>query len=148
MEKIRDIVIVGVGGWIILASQILGQAAIVGGFDVKVAETHGMAQRGGSVVTHVRLGQEVFSTVELGSASACWALNLRRRSLPSLNQGLISNTENASLMWPQATRYIHDLEEPRGAQCIADSALDLAQELVIPGGKPHHAGGVVGLHGN
>ncbi|MGM0365141.1 MAG: indolepyruvate oxidoreductase subunit beta [Actinomycetota bacterium] len=52
----------GVGGQgIILASTVLARAAQLGGFDVKVSEVHGMAQRGGSVVGSVRLGRKVFS---------------------------------------------------------------------------------------
>ena len=51
-----DILIVGVGGQgIILTSDIISKAALKDGFNVKKAETHGMAQRGGSVITHVRI---------------------------------------------------------------------------------------------
>ncbi len=51
-----DILIAGVGGQgIMLASKILSNAALKQRLNVKKAETHGMAQRGGSVVTHVRL---------------------------------------------------------------------------------------------
>lgn len=55
-----DVIIVGVGGQgILLTSNVIAQAALDSGFDVKKSETHGMAQRGGSVVTHVRIGKEV-----------------------------------------------------------------------------------------
>lgn len=43
------------------AAEILGQAALLEGFHVKKSEVHGMAQRGGSVESHLRLGKEVFS---------------------------------------------------------------------------------------
>ncbi|NHM26821.1 indolepyruvate oxidoreductase subunit beta [Desulfofundulus sp. TPOSR] len=57
-----DILMVGVGGQgIILASKILAHAARTVGYDIKVSEIHGMAQRGGSVVTQVRLGERVYS---------------------------------------------------------------------------------------
>lgn len=57
-----NIMIVGVGGQgTLLASRVIGAAAIKAGFDVKVSEVHGMSQRGGSVVTYVRFGQEVAS---------------------------------------------------------------------------------------
>jgi indolepyruvate ferredoxin oxidoreductase beta subunit len=53
---------VGVGGQgTILASRILALAAQEAGYDIKVSEIHGMAQRGGSVVTQVRLGEKVYS---------------------------------------------------------------------------------------
>ncbi|HHW42593.1 indolepyruvate oxidoreductase subunit beta [Desulfofundulus thermobenzoicus] len=57
-----DILMVGVGGQgTILASRILAHAAGAAGYDIKVSEIHGMAQRGGSVVTQVRLGEKVYS---------------------------------------------------------------------------------------
>ncbi|MBP7331100.1 MAG: indolepyruvate oxidoreductase subunit beta [Firmicutes bacterium ADurb.Bin373] len=62
MLKPVDILMVGVGGQgTILASKILARAALETGYDIKVSEIHGMAQRGGSVVTQVRLGEKVFS---------------------------------------------------------------------------------------
>ncbi|MDR2169330.1 MAG: indolepyruvate oxidoreductase subunit beta [Planctomycetaceae bacterium] len=57
-----SVVLVGVGGQgILLASEIVAQAAVLVGFDVKTNEVHGMAQRGGSVVAQIRFGREVFS---------------------------------------------------------------------------------------
>ncbi len=59
-----DILIVGVGGQgTLLASRVLGNLALSLGCDVKLSEVHGMAQRGGSVVTHVRFGDRVLSPV-------------------------------------------------------------------------------------
>lgn len=63
-EKIKDlnIVICGVGGQgTLLASRILGHMALSLGHDVKVSEVHGMSQRGGSVSSEVRYGEEVAS---------------------------------------------------------------------------------------
>jgi len=57
MRKPVNILMVGVGGQgTILASKVLAAAARAAGYDVKVSEIHGMAQRGGSVVTQVRMG--------------------------------------------------------------------------------------------
>ena len=57
---VKNIMIVGVGGQgTLLTSRILGGLAILGGYDVKLSEVHGMAQRGGSVVTFVRYGESV-----------------------------------------------------------------------------------------
>ncbi|MEG3072316.1 MAG: 2-oxoacid:acceptor oxidoreductase family protein [Candidatus Syntrophopropionicum ammoniitolerans] len=62
MLKPVDVLMVGVGGQgTILASRILAHAALEKGYDIKVSEIHGMAQRGGSVVTQIRLGKKVFS---------------------------------------------------------------------------------------
>jgi indolepyruvate ferredoxin oxidoreductase, beta subunit len=63
-RQITNILLVGVGGQgILLASEILSEAAMLAGFDVKKSEIHGMSQRGGSVVSHVRFGTEVFSPI-------------------------------------------------------------------------------------
>ena len=60
----KNIMIVGVGGQgSLLASRILGKAAIDSGYDVKISEVHGMSQRGGSVVTYVRYGEKVHSSI-------------------------------------------------------------------------------------
>lgn len=66
----KNIVIVGVGGQgTLLASRILGRLASEAGYDVKLSEVHGMAQRGGSVVTFVRYGEKVAEPiVEAGQA--------------------------------------------------------------------------------
>ncbi len=65
-----NIMVVGVGGQgTLLTSRILGGLAINAGYDVKLSEVHGMAQRGGSVVTFVRYGEKVAEPiVEEGQA--------------------------------------------------------------------------------
>lgn len=61
-SKVTNILLVGVGGQgIIVASEIMGDAFMETGYDVKKSEVHGMAQRGGSVSTHVRFGSKVYS---------------------------------------------------------------------------------------
>ena len=58
----KNILICGVGGQgTVLAAKVLSQAAISSGQKVMSAETIGMAQRGGSVVSHVRIGEDVYS---------------------------------------------------------------------------------------
>lgn len=66
----KNIMIVGVGGQgTLLTSRILGGITRKAGFDVKISEVHGMAQRGGSVVTFVRYGDSVAEPiVEAGQA--------------------------------------------------------------------------------
>ena len=60
--KKMDLLITGVGGQgVVLASDIIGETALAAGFDVKKTDTLGMAQRGGSVVSHVRLASKVWS---------------------------------------------------------------------------------------
>ena len=66
----KNIMVVGVGGQgTLLTSRIIGKTALNNGFDVKLSEVHGMAQRGGSVVTFVRYGEKVSEpVVEEGEA--------------------------------------------------------------------------------
>ncbi|MDE7176980.1 MAG: indolepyruvate oxidoreductase subunit beta [Lachnospiraceae bacterium] len=60
----KNIMIVGVGGQgTLLASKLLGRLLLGRGYDVKVSEVHGMSQRGGSVVTYVRWGDQVYSPI-------------------------------------------------------------------------------------
>lgn len=70
MAETRNIMIVGVGGQgTLLTSRILGGITVENGYDVKLSEVHGMAQRGGSVVTYVRYGEKVTEPiVEEGQA--------------------------------------------------------------------------------
>ena len=70
MADTKNIMIVGVGGQgTLLTSRILGGITVAAGYDVKLSEVHGMAQRGGSVVTYVRYGKEVAEPiVEEGQA--------------------------------------------------------------------------------
>ena len=57
-----DLLLTGVGGQgNILASDIIGEVAMAAGFDVKKTDTLGMAQRGGSVVSNVRIAEKVYS---------------------------------------------------------------------------------------
>ena len=67
---VQNLLLAGVGGQgAVLAAKLLGTALLDQGHDVKVSEVHGMAQRGGSIVTQIRYGQKVFSpTIVPGEA--------------------------------------------------------------------------------
>jgi indolepyruvate ferredoxin oxidoreductase beta subunit len=70
-----DLVIVGVGGQgVILISDVIGRAAVMAGKPVCGAETHGMAQRGGSVINHTRIGCRFSPMVASGGADVLVAL--------------------------------------------------------------------------
>ena len=96
-----NIVIVGVGGQgTLLASKILGQLAMNNGYEVRVSEVHGMSQRGGSVVTYVRISndQPLYSSiVEQGQADIVLAFEDLEalRALPYLkSEGtMVVNTQ-------------------------------------------------------
>ncbi len=90
-EQVTNILLVGVGGQgILLASEILSETFMRAGFDVKKSEIHGMSQRGGSVVSHVRYGKEVFSPiVPEGEGDILFGFEMLEtcRSLPLLKKG-------------------------------------------------------------
>ena len=91
MSTITNILLVGVGGQgILLASEILAETFMQAGYDVKKSEIHGMSQRGGSVVSHVRYGREVFSpTVPEGEGDILFGFELLEtcRYLSLMKQG-------------------------------------------------------------
>lgn len=70
MHKVFNVSLVGVGGQgILLTSEVLARAALLAGWDVKKNEIHGMAQRGGSVISQVRFGTCVYSPIVPDGAS-------------------------------------------------------------------------------
>jgi indolepyruvate ferredoxin oxidoreductase beta subunit len=82
MEKnntdVTNFVLVGVGGQgIILASTIVSEAAMIAGHDVKNNEVHGMAQRGGSVISQIRFGPQVYSPL-IKKQSADFVISLEK----------------------------------------------------------------------
>ena len=91
MSEVINILFVGVGGQgTILASKLLSEGLMKQGFDVKMSEVHGMAQRGGSVTTQVRYGEKVYSPlIEKGNADAIVAFEKSEaaRWVPYLKKG-------------------------------------------------------------
>ena len=65
-----NVLVCGVGGQgVLLFSDLLSEIALMVGLDVKKSEVHGMAQRGGSVTSHIRFGPKVYSPlIEEGTA--------------------------------------------------------------------------------
>ncbi len=87
-----NILIVGVGGQgTLLASVLLGNLALMKDYDVKLSEVHGMSQRGGSVVTHVKIDENKVSSplIEEGDADIIIAFEELEayRWLPYLKEG-------------------------------------------------------------
>ncbi len=137
-----DAVIVGVGGQgTLLSSRILGALANLKQHDVKVSEVHGMSQRGGSVVTFVRVGQGVASPiVEAGGADMVLAFELLEalRALPYLKKDgtMIVNAQQIAPMpvVSGAASYPEDaLKTLEGAcRCVSVDALSLARQAGEP----------------
>ncbi len=138
-NQTTNIMIVGVGGQgTLLASRILGNALLAKGYDVKMSEVHGMAQRGGSVVTYVRYGQKVYSPiVSEGQADVILAFEELEayRYLPHLKKGgtLIVNTQQIDPMpvITGAAKYPEAIIQKLAAMAqnvIAVDALSLAEQ--------------------
>ena len=133
-----NIMIVGVGGQgTLLASRILGRVAIKEGYDVKVSEVHGMSQRGGSVVTYVKYGDEVYSPIiGKGEADIVLAFEILEayRALPYLRKGgkMIANTQKINPMpvITGAMEYPADIEKKLAEKINlqAVDALSLAEQ--------------------
>jgi len=130
--------IVGVGGQgTLLASRILGNTVINEGFDVKVSEVHGMSQRGGSVVTYVKYGDEVYSPIiGKGEADIILAFEMLEayRALPYLKKGgkIIVNTQEIDPMpvITGAMEYPQDIAKTLAAKADITfvNALELAEK--------------------
>jgi indolepyruvate ferredoxin oxidoreductase beta subunit len=72
--KTVDFIVVGVGGQgTLLASDVIAQVGLGAGLEAKKSEVHGMAQRGGSVISHVRWGERVYSPL-IGKGEADFLL--------------------------------------------------------------------------
>ena len=116
-----DVVFCGVGGQgVVILSDIFCEAALLEGFDVAKAEIHGMAQRGGSIVAHARLGEKVEAPlIERGKAEVVLGFELLEtaRSLPMLK--------------PDGTVVVNTKYLPPNVTVIAGSARILTQKKLL-----------------
>jgi indolepyruvate ferredoxin oxidoreductase beta subunit len=139
----KSLLLVGVGGQgTILVSKILSEGLVNEGYDVKMSEIHGMAQRGGSVTTQIRFGEAVYSpTINKGEADVLVSFEKLEaaRYVPLLKKGgtLIVNEEE---MWPLPVlggleKYPEGLLEEikdKVENVISINARDIAEELGEP----------------
>ena len=140
MERTHNILLCGVGGQgILLASEIISSALMMAGFDVKQSAVHGMAQRGGPVISHIRYGEKVYSPlIELGSAdiTASFELLESLRYLPYYNRDtrVIVNMQKIPPS-PVSTGMdtyppdVLDLLKSRGLTVFPFDAFDIAQSI-------------------
>ena len=127
-----NIIIVGVGGQgILLTSRILGYLALKMGKDIKVSEVHGMSQRGGSVITHVRIGDRVDSPL-VDAAQADYVLSfemleaLRAEGFLKKDGVLITNTQRILPMPVISGKVAYPDIRPSAGRTVALDALKLA----------------------
>ena len=133
MKATINIVLCGLGGQgILFMTKVLAQAGLDRGFNVMGAETHGMAQRGGSVVSHLRFGDVTGSLVRIRSAHFLLALeeNEAYRNLPFIREGgkMIANADSGRFPVDKVRAFL----EKRRIACHAVSAGVIAQELGAP----------------
>ncbi len=134
-----NILIAGVGGQgTLLASKLMGKVFLEKGYDIKVSEVHGMSQRGGSVITYVRFGEKVDSTIiDKGEADMLLSFELLEsaRWLPYLKKDgiIITNTQTIDPMpvITGVTSYPENIAEKlvsTGIKLVSVDALSLAAE--------------------
>lgn len=138
----KSMMIVGVGGQgSLLASRLIGRVLLSCGYEVKLSEVHGMSQRGGSVVTYVKYGEQVHSPiVDLGEADYIISFELLEaaRYLPFLKPGgkIVTSTQVISPMpvISGAMEYPQNLAEKLKARAdvTAVDALSLAEQAGSP----------------
>ena len=137
--KSMNVLIVGVGGQgTLLASRVLGAMATVMGADCKLSEVHGMSQRGGSVVTHVRIGEDVAAAIvspgEADFVMAFEKLEALRFSYYTKPDGVILINDQEIMPMPVITgaeEYpadIYERLESAGKKYLKVPALELAEE--------------------
>lgn len=102
MSAVTNVLLAGVGGQgVLLGSEVLAEVAALAGFDVKKSEVHGMAQRGGSVVSHLRFGVEVFSPL-ISRGAADYLVSFERletlRYLDFLHAGSVVLVNNQQIV--------------------------------------------------
>lgn len=129
-----NIIIVGVGGQgILLTSKILGYLALKMGKDIKVSEVHGMSQRGGSVITHVRIADRVDSPL-VDACQADYVLSfemleaLRAEGFLKENGVLITNTQRMLPMPVISGKAKYPEDQPTCKNTVALDALSLARD--------------------
>jgi len=132
MENV-NIILCGLGGQgILFMTRVLAQAALTKGFNVMGAETHGMAQRGGSVISHLKFGEVKGSLVRTGSAHYLLSLdeNEAYRNLPFLSKGSRMFVNANSRQFPK--QEVKGFLDKWEIICRATPAGTMAQELGAP----------------
>ena len=138
-DRVQNILMVGVGGQgVILASEIISEVMMRAGHDVKKSEVHGMAQRGGSVSSHVRFGPKVYSPlIKKGDADVLFSFELIEsvRYLDFLRSDALLIVNNQKVLPPSVTlgadtypEQLPELLRERFSRVDIVDALDIAKQ--------------------
>jgi len=128
-----NMVLCGLGGQgILFMTKVLAQSCLDRGFNVMGAETHGMAQRGGSVVSHLKIGEAAGSLVRTGSAHFLLSLeeNEGYRNLPFLSRGSRMFVNSDSDHFPR--QEVKAFLDKREILCRSVPAGTMARKLGAP----------------
>jgi indolepyruvate ferredoxin oxidoreductase beta subunit len=138
---VLNIVFSGIGGQgIVVASDIFCEAALIDGLDVAKAEVHGMAQRGGSIVAHVRIGKKVQSPlIETGKANIVLGFEmleaarvlpmLDRKGIVVLNTKYIPPSTTSKALTAFNHEKILDIIKEKAHTVYEIDAIDIAKKL-------------------
>jgi indolepyruvate ferredoxin oxidoreductase beta subunit len=130
---VTNVLVVGVGGQgVVLASDILCEAAVRAGLDVKKSEIHGMSQRGGVVSSHVRFGGKVLSPlIAQGTSDVILAFESAEalRFAHELKEGGVLLSSTQQIHPPKGPERKNSPQYPSSA---LDAAGEIAKGRVIP----------------
>ena len=140
MNDAKNVLLVGVGGQgILLASEVISQAAMNMGFDVKKSEIHGMSQRGGIVSSHVRYAERIYSPLIMkGTANVLLSFEKAEseRWIEYLKPGgqVITNTTEIvppvlNILGKEYPHDVLDRMKEQGTKVIAVDATSVAKKL-------------------
>jgi indolepyruvate ferredoxin oxidoreductase beta subunit len=143
MSDVKNILLAGVGGQgILLASEVLSEVMMMAGMDVKKNEIHGMSQRGGSVTSHVRYGEKVYSSIiPEGEVDILFSFELLEtcRYLPLLRENGQVIVNNLKIAPPSVAlgkqAYPESLTEKIAAKFPATTVIN-GLDLALEAGNP------------
>ncbi|SHI44665.1 indolepyruvate ferredoxin oxidoreductase beta subunit [Malonomonas rubra DSM 5091] len=143
MSDVKNILLAGVGGQgILLASEVLSEVMMMAGMDVKKNEIHGMSQRGGSVTSHVRYGEKVYSSIiPEGEVDILFSFELleAKRYLPLLRKEGQVIVNNLKIAPPSVALgkqvYPENLADEIGKQFPATKVIN-GLDLALEAGNP------------
>jgi indolepyruvate ferredoxin oxidoreductase beta subunit len=143
-DRNYGILIVGVGGQgVLLASELISEAAMKYGYDVKKSEVHGMSQRGGVVTSHVKIGPTVYSpTLQYGQADIVLAFEQAEglRHIDWIKKdgiAVVSTTRLVPAIVTSSRKFSYPMDpisemKEKGAKVLDINADHIAKELGNP----------------
>jgi indolepyruvate ferredoxin oxidoreductase, beta subunit len=134
------LIVAGLGGQgVVFLTRLLAQAALITGRPLLVSETHGMSQRGGAVISHLRLGGGAAPLIRRGTADLLLALEVNEaiRNLPFLRPGAVVLVNSSNGLPAALAEHLHRLETQifclPGDRLAAEAGTPRALNVVMAG---------------